>query len=319
MVVNHPAGAILLALAAVAAGREVIVSRGQVVEMGGCRLAEIFARSGAILREVGTTNQTRLDDYAAAIGERTAALALITTDDFATVGRTAAVPLEELVALGLSRRVPVIHAMGSAPLVDLVPLGIAEPSVTQSLRAGADLVLVDGNGLLGGPPCAMILGRRTVVERIDAHPLAPAFAAGRITLAALAATLRLYQDSERFPRAVPILHLLATSVENLKNRAERMAPQMASAAAVAKAEPVAEVTYLRGVPIPVQQTRTWCVAIEVRGTTVERFAATLRGGKPAVLARVEQGRLLVDLRSVIPRQDQELVAAVCAAGNSAAG
>ena len=98
-----------------------------------------------------------------------------------------------------------------------------------------------------------------------------------------------------------------------------MAPQMASAAAVAKAEPVAEVTYLRGVPIPVQQTRTWCVAIEVRGTTVERFAATLRGGKPAVLARVEQGRLLVDLRSVIPRQDQELVAAVCAAGNSAAG
>ncbi|MHB1033775.1 MAG: L-seryl-tRNA(Sec) selenium transferase [Pirellulales bacterium] len=317
-VVNNNAGATMLALAALAAGREVIVSRGQLVEIGGSfRLPEVMSASGAILREVGSTNKTRLEDYAKAVGENTAALLLVHPSNFVVVGFTESVSLADLVRLGRDRRVPVIHDIGSGALVDFAQYGCAgEPVASASIDAGADLVLFSGDKLLGGPQCGIIAGKRPLVEAVARHPMARALRVDKLTLAALAATLRLYRDPAAARRAVPLLHLLGTSVENLKNRAQRLAPQLAAAPAIGKAEPVEDVTYLGGGSVPGQQLPTWCVALTPAQGSVDRLAAALRTGSPAVVGRVQQDRLLLDLRSVIPRQDQDLVAAVSAVGAS---
>src|SRR5262245_4620972 len=172
-VVNNNAGATLLTLAALASGREVIVSRGQLIEIGGSyRLPEVMTASGAVLREVGTTNKTRLGDYAAAIGERTAAILRVHTSNYAVVGFTEETPLLELVALGRKYNLPVIDDIGSGALVDLSPYGVkGEPVAAESIRAGADLVLFSGDKLLGGPQCGIIAGRRSLVQQILKHPL----------------------------------------------------------------------------------------------------------------------------------------------------
>lgn len=317
LVVNNNAGATLLTLSALAAGREVIVSRGQLIEIGGSyRLPEVMAASGAVLREVGTTNKTRLDDYAEAIGDATAALMLVHPSNFVVVGFSASVGLEELVPLGRRHRLPVIHDVGSGAMVDFGQFGFqGEPVASQSIQAGADLVLFSGDKLLGGPQCGIVVGRKALVEQVERHPMARAMRVGKLTLGGLAATLRLYRDEETARRAVPLLHLLTTSVDNLQNRAERLAPQMAATHVVDEAEVVAEVTYLGGGAIPAQELPTRCVALKPAGMSVDRLAATLRLGTPAVVGRVQQHRLLLDLRSVLPRQDTQLVAALEALDN----
>ena len=314
LVVNNNAGATMLALAALAAGREVIVSRGQLIEIGGnYRLPDVMAASGAVLREVGTTNRTWIDDYDRAVTEQTAALMLVHTSNYVVAGFSESVGLEELVELGRRRELPVIHDIGSGAMIDFARFGFAaEPVAPQSIKAGADLVLFSGDKLLGGPQCGIILGRRALVEQIEKHPMARALRVGKLTLAALAATLRLYRDPEKALHRIPLLQLLGTSVENLKNRAERLAPQMEATGAAQTAEPVAGVTYLGGGSIPTQQLATWCVAIRPAGRSVDQLAAALRRGKPPVVGRVHEDRLLLDLRSVLPRQDQDLVAALAA-------
>jgi L-seryl-tRNA(Ser) seleniumtransferase len=318
LVVNNNAGATMLTLAALAAGREVIVSRGELVEIGGSfRLPDVMAASGAVLREVGTTNKTHLDDYLAALGERTAALMLVHPSNYTVVGFTEHVGLEELVEAARPRQIPVIHDVGSGALVDFAQFGFAgEPVAGQSIRAGADLVLFSGDKLLGGPQCGIVIGRKNLVERLQRHPMSRALRVGKLTLAALGATLRLYRDPQQARRAIPLLHLLTTPVENLKGRAERLAPQLAAAHAVAKAEAVAGTTYLGGGSIPMQQLPTWCIAVQPKGMTVDRLAAALRNGTPPVVGRIQQGQLLLDLRSVMPRQDQQLVEAVRGLGRA---
>jgi len=221
LVVNNNAGATMLTLAALAATREVIVSRGQLIEIGGSyRLPEVMAASGAVLREVGSTNKTHLDDYARAIGEQTALLLLVHPSNFVVVGFTESVELPALVDLGRKHKLPVIHDIGSGALVDFNQFGFrGEPMAKESIHAGADIVLFSGDKLLGGPQCGIIAGRKALVEKIERHPLARALRGDKITLAALAATLRLYRDPEKARLSVPILHLLTTSAENLKNRA----------------------------------------------------------------------------------------------------
>jgi len=314
LVVNNNAGATMLALSALAARREVIVSRGQLIEIGGSyRLPEVMAASGAVLREVGATNKTRPDDYLAAIGEKTAALMLVHPSNFVVVGFTESVRLETLVEIGRKHQLPVIHDAGSGALVDFQQFGFSdEPVASQSIKAGADLVLFSGDKLLGGPQCGILVGRRALVETIEKHPMSRALRVGKLTLAALGATLRIYRDPEKARRQIPLLHLLGTSVENLENRAGRLAPQLAATPAVDEAEPVAAVTFLGGGSVPTQQVPTWCVAVTPKATSVDRLAAALRAGTPAVVGRVQQDRLLLDLRSVMPRQDQALVAAFAA-------
>lgn len=319
MVVNNNAGATLLALAAMAPGREVIVSRGQLIEIGGSfRLPEVMAASGAVLREVGTTNKTRAEDYADAINDETAALMLVHPSNFMVVGFSATVDLAELVELGHRRGLPVIHDIGSGALIDFEQFGFQdEPMASQSIKTGADIVLFSGDKLLGGPQCGVVLGRKTLVEQIERHPLARALRVDKLTLGALAATLRLYRDPQKARRAIPLLQLLGTSVENLQNRAERLAPQIAAAHVVEKAEAVAGSTYLGGGAIPTQELATWCISIKPAHESVDRLAAVLRAASPSVVGRIQQDRLLLDLRSVLPRQDSQLVAVIDAIGKEA--
>jgi L-seryl-tRNA(Ser) seleniumtransferase len=228
------------------------------------------------------------------------------------------VELPALVELGKKHRLPVVHDLESGTLVDFVTIGLFDrPMAKASIAAGADVVLLSGDRLVGGPPCGILLGRRTIIEKIQKHPLARALKADKITLAALAATLRLYGDAEKAKLAVPLLRLLCTSAENLKNRAERLAPQMAAVKkVVAAAEPVELVGDFGDSSLISRQLTTWCIALTPAGMTVDRLAAALRAGTPPVVGRIqsEKDRLLLDLRSVFPRQDVELVAAVEALG-----
>jgi L-seryl-tRNA(Ser) seleniumtransferase len=221
------------------------------------------------------------------------------------------VTLAELVTLGRRRGLPVIHDIGSGALVDFEQFGFAgEPVAADSIRTGADLVLFSGDKLLGGPQCGIIVGRRELVQRIASHPMMRALRVDKLTFAALAATLRIYRDPDKAKEEIPLLHFLATSVENLQQRAERLALQMAAASAVKDAKAVADVTYLGGGSIPTQQMPTWCVSLAPREMSVDQFAKALRVGAPSVVGRVKEDRLLLDLRSVAPRQDRLLVSAV---------
>lgn len=308
-VVNNNAGATMLTLAALGAGREVIVSRGHLIEIGGSyRLPDVMAVSGAVLKEVGTTNKTRIGDYEAAINDDTAALMNVHRSNFEIVGFTEDTPLAELVRLGRKRRLPVIDDIGSGALLDLGRFGIAgEPVAGDSIKAGADVVLFSGDKLLGGPQCGVIVGRRDLVQQIARHPMSRALRVDKMTLAALTATLRLYRDPELAEQSIPLLALLNTSVENLKNRAERLAPQIADVAAIESAEPIEETSFFGGGSVPNQGLPTWCIAVKPAQGSVSTLARKLRQGTPALVGRTKQDRLLIDLRSVFPREDLRLV------------
>ncbi len=311
-VVNNNAGATLLTLAAVAAGREVIVSRGQLIEIGGSfRLPEVMQTSGATLREVGTTNKTRIADYEKAIGPSTAALMRVHPSNFKIVGFAQEATLAELVELGHRHHLPGIDDIGSGALIDFARYGLeGEPVATGSVQAGADLVLFSGDKLLGGPQVGIIVGRRNLIQQISRHPLMRALRVDKLTLAALAATLRLYRDPHKAEISLPLLSLLATSVDNLKNRAERLAPQMAAAPGIARAEPVRDSAFLGGGSLPTQQLATWCVALAPAEGSADELAMALRTGSPSVVGRIQRDLVLLDLRSVPARHDELLLKAV---------
>ncbi|MEX2173236.1 MAG: L-seryl-tRNA(Sec) selenium transferase [Pirellulaceae bacterium] len=310
LVVNSSEAATLLTLAALARGREVLVARGQIQEVGdGCRLPDLFAASGSVLREVGAVGRTRAADFAAAMGAASAALMRIAPTRFATVGDSEEPALAELVALGRRQSLPVIEDLGSAALIDMSPFGLAnQPLAGKSIQAGADVVLFGGDRLLGGPQCGIVLGRRSLLQKLSDHPLFRPLQATKLTLAALAATLRLYQDPALAERSIPLLSLLSTSLDNLRNRADRLAPQIA-ASGLAGVEVVEETVYLEGAAVPALAIKTVCLALAPSRGTASALAAQLRSGTPAVVARLQGNRLLLDLRSVLPRDDLHLVAA----------
>jgi L-seryl-tRNA(Ser) seleniumtransferase len=313
-VVNNNAGATLLTLSALGAGREVIVSRGQLVEIGGSyRLPDVMAQSGARLREVGTTNKTRISDYEQAINENTAALMRVHTSNYRIVGFTESPALDELVSLARRHHLPVIDDIGSGALFDFSKYGLAgEPVARDSVQAGADVILFSGDKLLGGPQCGIIVGRRQMIERIIKHPFMRALRVDKTTLAGLAATLRLYRKPELAEKEIPLLSMLATSTDNLKNRAERLAAQMKGHGFVDAAEPLADASPLGGGSIPTQMLDTWCIGITPKDISVDQLARRLRLGTPAVFGRVKNDRLMLDLRSVRPGEDMALVSAVTA-------
>ncbi len=312
LVLNNTAGAVMASLAALAAGREVVVSRGHMVEIGcSYRIPEVMAAAGVVVREVGTANKTYTADYSGAIGEKTAALFLARPASGQVAGTAFDVPVKDIVELGHRHRIPVIHCLGYGSLIDLASCGLTDDTlVSRCIAAGTDLVLFSGDKLVGGPQCGILVGRHPLIERIQKHPLARATRVSASSLAALAATLDLYHDPEKAKQRIPLLQLLATSVDNLKNRAQRLAPQIQATRAVRLAEVVEGSASLAGDAGPGWKMPTCGISIEPEGISADGLAGHLREGKPPVIARVEAGRVILDLRSVFPRHDVRLVEAI---------
>ncbi len=310
-VVNNNAAATMLTLAAIANGGEVICSRGQLVEIGGSyRLPDVMECSGAKLREVGTTNKTRIGDYERAIGEQTRAILKVHPSNYRIQGFTESVELSELVRLGRQRHIPVIDDVGSGALIDFARYGFKEePVVKASITAGADLVLFSGDKLVGGPQCGIIVGRKDLIERIEQHPLMRAFRVGKLTLAALVATLRLYRDVDLAEQKIPLLMMLSTQMENLKFRAEKLATQLRGVGGISSATVQQGSCLLGGGSMPVQEIPSHQVAIEPAGQSVSQLAERLRTGEPALIGRIQEDRFVLDMRTISPRLDTQVVKA----------
>jgi L-seryl-tRNA(Ser) seleniumtransferase len=310
--VNNNAAATVIALRALCQGKEVVVSRGQLIEIGGSfRIPEIMAVSGAILREVGTTNITRLADYERAIGPTTGALMQIHSSNYRISGFTQSVPLSDLVELGRNKNLPVIDDIGSGALLDFGRFGFTgEPVARESIAAGVDLVLFSGDKLLGGPQAGILAGRKEFIHKIEHDPLMRAFRLDKMTLAALEATLRIYLNEERALQEVPGLRMLGVSLSDLRQRAEVLAVRLREVEGVAKVKVSEDVAYVGGGSLPDQPMKTCVIEVEARDTSDEELAYRLRIGTPAVIGRLRDGKLLLDLRTVFTHQEESLIEAL---------
>lgn len=311
LVVNNNAAATTLTLATLAAGRAVILSRGEAVEIGGgFRIPEVMRQSGAMLSEVGTTNRTYVRDYAAAIGPETAALLKVHSSNFRVIGFTHEATIAELAALGQQHGLPLINDLGSGALRDTVPFGLGhEPTVAASVRDGAAATLFSGDKLLGGPQAGIIIGARETLARIARHPLARAFRADGATLAGLAATLRHYLRGEELT-AIPIWRMIALPAEELRDRAEALRAALGAAGTSTIVVPVHST--VGGGSLPEETLPSWALAFDAeslttRGLTPDSAAAALRAGEPAVVARIADNRLLLDPRTIFPEDEAALL------------
>jgi L-seryl-tRNA(Ser) seleniumtransferase len=294
LVVNNNAAAVMLALGALAEGREVLVSRGELIEIGdGFRIPDVLARSGARLVEVGTTNRTRASDYEAAIGPETAVLLRVHQSNFRVVGFTERPDLEQLAGIAKRFGLSLVDDLGSGALVDVGD----EPTARESLAAGADLVCFSGDKLLGGPQAGIVVGRADLVERLRGHPLQRALRADKLTLAALEGTLALYLDA---PERIPVLRMLREATADVRARAERLA-------GLAGGEVEETVARAGGGALPLAELPSYACAIE------EDLAAPLRKGDPALVGIVRDGRLLLDCRTLSDGEVDEAATAVAAA------
>jgi L-seryl-tRNA(Ser) seleniumtransferase len=300
--VNNNAAAIYLALNELAAGAEVVVSRGELIEIGdGFRIPEIMQRSGAILREVGTTNRTHIDDYREALGERTQLLLRVHPSNFRIEGFTARPELGELVALGRERNIPVYEDLGSGCVLDLSPFGIEEPLVADSLRAGVDLVSFSGDKLLGGPQAGLLAGKPAIVKRLRRNPMFRALRLDKMIYQALESTLRNLL-LERWDR-IPALAMLRQTADEVRERAAALLGRLNL-----KAELTPGASVIGGGATPEQSIPTWLIAIE--SADVVELEQRLRRNDPPVVARIENDRLIFDLRTVFPDEEGELVQAL---------
>ena len=286
--VNNNAAAVLLALAAIAGGGEVVISRGQLVEIGGSfRIPEIMELSGATLVEVGTTNRTRLTDYVEAISSRTAALMVVHQSNFRTVGFVEEVSVRDLSGVAADRGIPVIDDFGSGAMTGIDD----EPAIEERIRAGADLVCFSADKLLGGPQAGILAGRTDLVERCRRHPLARALRIDKLQLAALEATLRLHRDHG--PDALPALAMIGADQEVLRNRAEAIAERAGDSAGVEPGE-----ARPGGGSLPLTRLKGPVCAVEPGGLGADALAARLRQADPPVIARIERGRVILDPRTM---------------------
>ena len=294
LVVNNNAAAVMLALAALAEGREVLVSRGELIEIGdGFRIPDVLERSGARLREVGTTNRTRAADYETAIGPETAVLLRVHQSNFRVVGFTAQPSLRELGDVARRHGLPLVDDLGSGALIDIGD----EPTARASLAAGADLVCFSGDKLLGGPQAGIIVGRADLVEKLRRHPLQRALRADKLTLAALEGTLTLAIDA---PDEIPVLRMLRETPEAVRTRAAHLAKLVGG-------EVEETVARAGGGSLPLTELPSFACAVE------EELAVKLRAGNPPVIAVVRDGRTLLDCRTLTNAEADEVAAAVEAA------
>ncbi len=312
IVVNNNAAAVLLALNTLADGGEVIVSRGELVEIGGSfRIPDVMAKSGAALREVGTTNRTRVADYENAINERTRLLLRVHRSNFEITGFTEQASTTELVQLARKRNLPLMEDLGSGTLVELQNFGITgEPSVMASLRIGVDVVTYSGDKLLGGPQAGLISGRDDLVAQMRANSLFRALRVDKLTYAALAATLLAYVKRDH--DAIPVLKMMRLTKDDVGRRAEALAGQLSSAQSKSKLriEVLDGDSVIGGGAAPSSVLPTRLLAVTCDRLSADELAARLRLGDPPVIARVEDGRVLLDLRTVFTGQDALILAAL---------
>ena len=313
LVVNNNAAAMLLALAALAEGREVIVSRGELIEIGdGFRIPDVLARSGARLVEVGATNRTRASDYDRAIGADTALLLRVHQSNFRVVGFTELPRLGELAAVAKRHGLPLLDDLGSGILAsNSLLLGDTEPSARDSLAAGADLVCFSGDKLLGGPQAGIMVGRREAIDACRRHPLARALRIDKLSLAALEATLKLYRDPGVALREIPVLRMLTAGEEELAARAELM--RAALAAAGVDAQVIRAEAKVGGGALPLLELSGPVCAVDPAPASLDDLAARLRAGDPPVIGRARQGWLLLDPRTLSDAEAEAAASGVIAA------
>ncbi len=313
-VVNNNAAATMLILNTLANGKEVIVSRGQLVEIGGSfRMPDVMEQSGAILREIGTTNKVHLKDYKQAINDNTGAILHVHQSNYRIMGFFSEPSIEELTELGREHGLPVIDDLGSGALIDLSIYGLEkEPMVQESVKAGADVICFSGDKLIGGPQSGIIVGKKAVVERVRKNQLARAFRIGKMTIAGLEATLRLFRNREALERDHPFYRMLALPMEGLKARAERVADLIRESVGDAVEITVCESEAQVGSgSVPTETVASIVLSIRPSGMSAAECARRLRNAKPAIVPRVQKDAVLLDFRTISPDEDEVVCRGVC--------
>lgn len=306
MAVNNNAAAVMIGIAALARGGEAVVSRGQLVEIGGSfRIPDIMAESGARMVEVGTTNKTHVSDYENAITSHTRLLLKVHSSNFRVVGFTEEVELEELVEVGRRHDIPVFEDQGSGVLLDLRQYGLPyEPTVGESLARGASLVSCSGDKLLGGPQAGILAGSGPIIRKLKAHPMARALRLDKMTLAALEVTLRTYLDTERALRDIPTLRMLTLPAEDIRARADALASAVSSCPGVLEATVVPDVSRAGGGALPMADIPTYAVRMVPREASEDEVQTRLRLGDPCIVVRVKDGAVYLDPRTLQPGEDE---------------
>ena len=314
LVVNNNAAAVLLAINTFADGKEIVVSRGELVEIGDSfRIPDVMIQAGARLREVGTTNRTYRRDYEGGIGPETTMILRVHRSNFRILGFTAEVELADLTALAKSRGLLTMDDLGSGALVDLARLGLRkEPLAADAVRAGADLVTFSGDKLLGGPQAGILVGRRDLLARARKNPLARTVRIDKLSLAALEATLLLYRDPERALREIPILRMIGASAASIGARAEALAGALRASASGVAIGVEDETSEVGGGALPLQTLPTRVLALRPARGGAADLEARLRRGRPPVLTRIKEDRVLLDLRTVLESEEPRLLQALCA-------
>ncbi len=308
MAVNNNAGAVLLCLETLARDREVIVSRGELVEIGGSfRIPDVMSKSGAVLMEVGTTNRTHSRDYESAIKNETALLLKVHKSNYRVVGFTSEVSLKELVEIGGKYHIPVMEDLGSGTFIDFSAYGMTrEPTVQDSVKAGVDVVTFSGDKLLGGPQAGIIVGKKKILDRIKKNPLTRALRIDKLTLAALESTLRLYRDEEKAVKAIPTLRMLTAPLKEIEKRAEKLYKSLETLDDSRLNVRLMDLSSRTGGgALPMMELLTKCVGMTIEGMSVNSIEGMMRKNKPPVIGRIEDDIFIIDLRTVL---DDELYA-----------
>ena len=303
-VVNNNAAAVLLCLSTLARGKEVIISRGELIEIGGSfRIPEIMEQSGARLREVGTTNRTHLKDFRAAVNEQTALILKVHPSNYKIAGFTSEVSLSELRALGAELHIPVMFDMGSGKLVSSeAPEVEDEPTVQEALRQGVDIITFSGDKLVGGPQAGIILGKHEYISLIARNPLARALRIDKLTLAALEATLRLYYLDPDFRNRIPVVQMLSVAEPTLKRRAQAMVRDLQKRRLPLDVSAMKDSSKIGGGSYPVQNLSTWVVSLMPQTMTTQELESSLRGCSPPIIARISKERVILDMRTLFPEE-----------------
>ncbi|MGB7573485.1 MAG: L-seryl-tRNA(Sec) selenium transferase [Thermodesulfobacteriota bacterium] len=313
LVVNNNAGAVLLVLNSLAEGKEVIVSRGELVEIGGAfRIPDVMKRSGALLKEVGTTNRTHFNDYQKAIGPETALLLKVHTSNFRVMGFTSEVSLQDLVQLGKEYQLPVVDDLGSGCLIDLTRYGLEkEPTVQEMIKTGVDAVTISGDKLLGGPQAGIILGKKKILDLFKINPLTRALRIDKLTLAALESTLLLYFDEKKAIEEIPTLRMLSLDTKRLKKRGKRLLKRLSGVTNKKMAFTLKEdVSQVGGGALPLQELPTLVVAIKPLEVSVNSLEENLRKGEPPIVCRISKEELILDMRTVFDEEIPMLAAGI---------